>query len=274
VIAAGSVVALIPIILLLVAAAFEPLRLPLLLVLLIGFMASLWLSRSKGTAPGSTTYAYGACLLVVLSMVWSGVALPANALDGSSCASPLAPFALYRAGGALLVLSAVALVARLLGSSAGEIGIRGASRAGVALAVSGLLAVGIAAIFIGPAVAEPFFGPLPVALGNLAALVPALLFAIANASMEETAYRGVLLRWVMRSRSPAVAMAVQAAAFGLAHGVGGAFAGSPLPVVAATAVAGLAFGAVALRTGSLLLPIALHAALDIPIFYANACLRT
>ncbi len=273
-IAAGSVVALIPIILLLVAAAFEPLRLPLLLVLLIGFMASLWLSRSKGTAPGSTTYAYGACLLVVLSMVWSGVALPANALDGSSCASPLAPFALYRAGGALLVLSAVALVARLLGSSAGEIGIRGASRAGVALAVGGLLAVGIAAIFIGPAVAEPFFGPLPVALGNLAALVPALLFAIANASMEETAYRGVLLRWVMRSRSPAVAMAVQAAAFGLAHGVGGAFAGSPLPVVAATAVAGLAFGAVALRTGSLLLPIALHAALDIPIFYANACLRT
>lgn len=273
-IAAGSVVALIPIILLLVAAAFEPLRLPLLLVLLIGFMAGLWLSRSKGTAPGSTTYAYGACLLVVLSMVWSGVALPANALDGSSCASPLAPFALYRAGGALLVLSAVALVARLLGSSAGEIGIRGASRAGVALAVGGLLAVGIAAIFIGPAVAEPFFGPLPVALGNLAALVPALLFAIANASMEETAYRGVLLRWVMRSRSPAVAMAVQAAAFGLAHGVGGAFAGSPLPVVAATAVAGLAFGAVALRTGSLLLPIALHAALDIPIFYANACLRT
>lgn len=273
-IAAGSVVALIPIILLLVAAALEPLRLPLLLVLLIGFMASLWLSRSKGTAPGSTTYAYGACLLVVLSMVWSGVALPANALDGSSCASPLAPFALYRAGGALLVLSAVALVARLLGSSAGEIGIRGASRAGVALAVGGLLAVGIAAIFIGPAVAEPFFGPLPVALGNLAALVPALLFAIANASMEETAYRGVLLRWVMRSRSPAVAMAVQAAAFGLAHGVGGAFAGSPLPVVAATAVAGLAFGAVALRTGSLLLPIALHAALDIPIFYANACLRT
>jgi membrane protease YdiL (CAAX protease family) len=108
----------------------------------------------------------------------------------------------------------------------------------------------------------------------VSAVVPALLFAIANASMEEATYRGVLLRWVMRSHGPMLAMAVQAAAFGLAHGVGGAFAGSPLPVVAATAATGLAFGAIALRTGSLLLPIALHAALDIPIYYANACLQT
>jgi CAAX amino terminal protease family. len=129
------------------------------------------------------------------------------------------------------------------------------------------------AVFIGPAVAEPFFGPLPVALGNVSALFPALLFAIANASMEETVYRGVLLRWVMRSHGPLLAMAVQAAAFGLAHGVGSDFAGSPLPVMAATAAAGLAFGAMSLRTGSLLLPIALHAALDIPIYYANACLQ-
>jgi len=77
----------------------------------------------------------------------------------------------------------------------------------------------------------------------------------------------------MRWRGPLVAVAVQAAAFGLAHGVGGDFAGSPLPVMAATAAAGLALGAITLRTGSLLLPVALHAALDIPIYYANACLQ-
>lgn len=266
-------VAWLALILLLAAAAFEPLRLPALLVLLIGFVASLWQARSSSTPPRSNPFVHGACLLTVLSMAWSGVALPAGARDGSSCANLLAPFALYRAAGAVLVLVAVALVVRLLGSTAAEIGIRQAPRSDLALALGALLAVGIVAVFIGPALAEPFFGPLPVGLGNVSALFPALLFAVANASMEETVYRGVLLRWVMRSHGPLLAVAVQAAAFGLAHGVGSDFAGSPLPVMAATAAGGLAFGAISLRTGSLLLPIALHAALDIPIYYANACLQ-
>ncbi|HYM52154.1 MAG TPA: CPBP family intramembrane glutamic endopeptidase [Candidatus Dormibacteraeota bacterium] len=266
-------VAGLPLIPLLAAAAFEPLRLPVLLVLAIGFVAGLWRARRNGTPQSAAAFVFGACLLVTLSMVWDGVALPADARDGSTCASLLAPFALYRAAGAVLVLTALALVVRLLGSSAGEIGFTRVSRTGIALALGALLAVGIVALYIGPAVAEPFFGPLPVALGNVSALVPALLFAIANASMEETVYRGVLLRWVMRSHGPLLAMGVQALAFGLAHGVGSDFAGSPLPVMAATAAAGAAFGAIVLRTGSLLLPIALHAALDIPIYYANACLQ-
>jgi len=263
-----------PFVLLLAATAVEPLRVPILLVVLVGFAAHLVRARRGATGPSPATFVYGACVLVTLTAAWSGVALPAEARDGSSCAELLAPFAVYRAAGALLVLAAVALVVRLLGSTAGEIGIPPPSRAALALAVTALAVVGIAATFVGPAVAEPFFGPLPVALGNVSALVPALLFAVANASMEETVYRGALLRWVMRSRGPVVAMAVQAAAFGLAHGVGSDFAGSPLPVMAATALGGLAFGAIALRTGSLLLPIALHAALDLWIYYANACLQT
>ncbi len=268
-----TAIAGLPLVLALGAAALETLRLPVLLMLLIGFVASLWRSRSNGTPLSSVTFVYGACLLVVLSMAWSGIALPAGARDGSSCASLLAPFALNRAAGAALVLVAVGLVVRLLGSTTAELGLQRASRSGLALAMGTLLVVGIVAVFIGPAVAEPFFGPLPVALGNVSALFPALLFAVANASMEEIVYRGVLLRWVMRWRGPLLAMAVQAAAFGLAHGVGSDFAGSPLPVMAATTAAGLAFGAISLREGSLLLPIALHAALDIPIYYANACLQ-
>jgi membrane protease YdiL (CAAX protease family) len=133
-------------------------------------------------------------------------------------------------------------------------------------------AIGGASAFIGPSLAEPFFGPLPIAMADPAAIVPALVFALANAAMEETAYRGVLLSAVRRWQGAGVAVALQAAAFGLAHGVGGDFAGSPLPVVAATAAGGLAFGMLALRTGSLVLPIAFHAGLDIPIYYANACL--
>lgn len=262
-----------PFILLLAAAAFEGLRLPMLVGLLLGFLASLWRTPSGSTSPTSERFAYAAALLVVLRMAWSGVALPANARDGSTCADLLAPFALYRAAGAVLVLAAVALTIWLLGSTGTEIGLRRVSRRELGLAAGVLGAVGFVATFIGPAVAEPFFGPLPVALGNAAALVPALLFAVANAVMEETVFRGALLHWLMRWRGPFLAIAVQAAAFGLAHGVGGDFVGSPLPVMAATAAAGLALGAVTLRTGSLLLPISLHAALDIPIYYANACLQ-
>jgi membrane protease YdiL (CAAX protease family) len=269
----GALVAWLPIILLVAAAAFESLRLPILLALLIGFTATLWRARAKGAAPSSDAFVYGACMLVALSAAWSGVGLPAAARDGSTCADLLAPFALYRTGGAVLVVITVALVARLIGSTAGEIGLRRVSRGGLVLAIGALLAVGIVAVYVGPAVAEPFFGPLPVALGNLSAMIPALLFAAANASMEETVYRGVLLRWVMRWRGPAIALGIQAAVFGLAHGVGSDFSGSPLPVIAGTTAAGLAFGAISLRTGSLLLPIALHAALDIPIYYANACLQ-
>ncbi|MDQ3690750.1 MAG: CPBP family intramembrane metalloprotease [Chloroflexota bacterium] len=269
----GAALTAIPIGLLLAAAASEALRPPVLLALGGAFVAAWWAYRGDDAGAGAWTYITGACLLATMSLAWTGVDLPATARDGSTCANPLAPFAAYRAVGAVLVLTAVAVVMRLLGLTAATIGVRRASAGGLAVALGALVAVGVFAALIGPALAEPFFGPLPVQMGDPAALVPALLFAIANASMEETVYRGVLLRGLMRSRSPVLALGVQAIVFGLAHGVGSDFSGSPLPVIAATAVGGLAFGAVALRTGSLLVPVALHAALDIPIYYANACLQ-
>ena len=248
-------------------------RLPGLAVLAIGFAASWTRSRRESQGPSTATLTYAACMLVAVSGVWGSVALPAEARDGSTCAAPLAPFAIYRAVGAVLVLMAVAMVVRLLGANVGAIGMQLGSRAAVGAAIAALLIIGLAATVVGPIVAEPFFGPLPVDLGNIAALVPALVFAIANASMEETIYRGALLRWLSPIGGVLLALVVQAGAFGLAHGVGGDFVGSPVPVIAATAVGGMAFGIVALRTGSLLLPIAIHAGLDIPIYYANACLQ-
>jgi membrane protease YdiL (CAAX protease family) len=92
--------------------------------------------------------------------------------------------------------------------------------------------------------------------------------------MEEAAYRGALLRWLAPSVGLVSALALQAAVFGLAHGVGTDFIGSPLPVMAATAAAGLVLGALAIRTNSLLLPIALHIALDIPVYYGKVCAGT
>ena len=91
--------------------------------------------------------------------------------------------------------------------------------------------------------------------------------------MEEVAYRGALLRWLAPATGVLNALALQAFVFGLAHGVGTDFIGSPLPVMAATAAAGLLLGALALRTRSLLLPIAIHLALDIPVFYGKVLPR-
>jgi membrane protease YdiL (CAAX protease family) len=259
------------VVLLLATVAIEPLRLPGLVLLAVGFGASLVWRRERPAS--AETLIWGASVLVSLGAVWSGVPLPGAATDGTRCADWLAPFALYRALGAGLVLAAVAVVLRLVGWNPRDIGFRGLTRSSVVVAAASLAGIGVIAVLIGPAMAEPFFGPLPVDVGNLAALAPALVFAVANATLEETVYRGALLRSIQRAQGPAIAMAVQAVAFGLAHGVGNDFAGSPLPIIAATAAGGLAFGIVALRTGSLLLPIALHAALDIPIYYANACLQ-
>jgi len=44
-----------------------------------------------------------------------------------------------------------------------------------------------------------------------------------------------------------------------------------LPVLAAVTLGGLIAGVLVRRTGSLLLPIAVHAAFDVPLYYAFAC---
>ncbi len=260
----------VPIAVMLVAVGVEALRLPGLLALAAGFAGGIVLDRGRPVSP--TTVVWGASMLVVLTGVWSGVPLPENARDGTTCADWLAPFAVLRAVGAALILTAVAVVLRLSRWSLYDIGVRRTSIRNVVASVGLLVVVGLAAVLIGPAAAEPFFGPLPVDLGNVSAIVPALLFAVANGILEETVYRGVLLESLRRLRGAPFALVVQGIAFGLAHGVGSDFAGSPLPVMLATAAGGLGLGLIALRSGSLLLPFAMHAALDIPIYYANACL--
>ena len=49
---------------------------------------------------------------------------------------------------------------------------------------------------------------------------------------------------------------------------------SPLPVVALMIAGGGAAGWIVVRTGSLAIPIALHVAVDIPLYYGNACLSS
>jgi membrane protease YdiL (CAAX protease family) len=62
----------------------------------------------------------------------------------------------------------------------------------------------------------------------------------------------------------------QAVVFGLAHS-GSDVIGLALPLMLAMGVGGLLAGVIAVRTRSLLLPIAVHIGLDIPIYYSFAC---
>jgi membrane protease YdiL (CAAX protease family) len=211
------------------------------------------------------------CLLVALDIAWAGVPLGAF-LGDLACQDRFVPFAALRVVGALLVLGAAALILRAARADPAGIGLRWPSRPWLVASVAVLPLVGVAAVVLGPILAKPFFGPVSSISPDLGTLVPALAFAIANASMEEVAYRGALLRWLTPVTGAASALALQALVFGLAHGTGTDFTGSPLPVMAATAASGLILGALALRTRSLLLPIVIHIALDIPVFYGKVCL--
>lgn len=88
--------------------------------------------------------------------------------------------------------------------------------------------------------------------------------------MEELIYRGALLGWTSKVMGVWPAVVGQAVVFGLAHS-GSDVVGNGIPLSLALGAGGLIAGIVAVRTRSLLLPIAVHIGLDIPIYYAFAC---
>ncbi|MGZ6299773.1 MAG: CPBP family intramembrane glutamic endopeptidase [Candidatus Limnocylindria bacterium] len=269
----ASAVAALPLLLLVGAAAFESLRPLVMVLLLLGLVLAVVLARRVGRGVVTReAMAFAACLVVALNLAWDGVPLSALIRGMTACADLMAPFAALRVVGALLVLACVGVLMRLMRGTPGDIGLCWPSRGWLILSLIAVPVVGAAAILIGPRLAEPFFGPLSSPTIDPRGLVPAIGFALANATMEEVAYRGALLRWLTPFTGVATALAFQALIFGLAHGVGTDFIGSPLPVMAATATTGLVLGALALRTRSLLLPIAIHVALDIPVFYGKVCL--
>ncbi len=270
----SSPIAAVPLVPLVAAAAIEQLRVVVMLLLLLGLVISLLARRQAREVADGKVLVWAACLLVSVNLVWDSLGLPTPLRGVASCADALSPFALFRAAGAIVVLTGLVLVLRLVRAAPSQIGLRWPSRAWMLMSLAALPAIGTVAALIGPPLAEPFFGPVAGANPDLRALLPAIVFAVANSCMEEAAYRGALLRWLMPAFGVVPAVALQAIVFGLAHGTGTDFIGSPLPVMAATAAAGLALGILAMRTGSLLPAIAIHIALDIPVYYGKVCLGT
>lgn len=234
-----------------------------LAIALAGFL----LQRRRGSP---AMWPWAAVVPLTTILTWSLIPAPVGSPDAGSCADPLSPPALWRATELGLVLVVVALVGRLLGGGHRHLPLARSDGWFVALAAAVGFVIAPLGLLLGADAARPFFGSLHLQIGLAGAIIPALIFAAANATLEETVYRGVLLGWMERNIGTLGAIVIQAAAFGLAH-TGSDFISSPLPILATVSILGLLGGLVVKRTGSLFVPILIHAAFDIPLYYNLAC---
>jgi membrane protease YdiL (CAAX protease family) len=252
-----------PVALLVLGALVRETRPLTLAVLLAGFLIAL-------RANSSVRWALAAALPIAVALCWGLLPTPLADVGGADCANPLSPPAAWRMGEAAVVLGSIAILAWWLRVSPETLLLRRPSRPVIGLSLVGFVVFGPLALLLGAVLARPFFGTFSLDLGQPGAVVPALLFAVANGVMEEIAYRGVFVAWMGRLTGVWPAVVLQALLFGLAHG-GPDFVSSPLPVMAAMTAGALIAAVIAIRTRSLLLPIAIHVALDLPIYYYFAC---
>jgi uncharacterized protein len=210
---------------------------------------------------------------VVALVAWR-LLVPPPGPTGDVCGELLAPTVLWRLGLATVVLGSVAVMATFLHADRASLRLRWPSRPVIVLSAIFALVVGPLALWVGPIIAEPFFGPVGYdvapAGAALTAFLAALVVALANGALEEITFRGALMGWGSRALGSLGANVLQAVVFGIVH-VGSDFSGNPLPVMLAVGAGGFIAGVIAMRTRSLLLPIAVHAAFDLPLYYAFAC---
>jgi membrane protease YdiL (CAAX protease family) len=255
-----------PVALLVAAALAPPLRIPALVAIAAG--AVLALRRTPSGSPGSPGVAWVAALPVAVSLVVGLVPDPRVA-DPGSCDNLMAAPVVRRVVQASLVLGTVGLLATRFGGRRSLGIVLPPDRRVTTLAVVAPALVPIALV-AGPILAEPFFGTVRLGIPSPAALIPAAVLAVANAALEEVAYRGALQRWGAPALGRGGAIAAQALVFGSAH-LGADVGAGVLFLWLGMTAAGLVAGVVADRTRSLLLTFAVHAAVDVPLALALTC---
>jgi membrane protease YdiL (CAAX protease family) len=253
----------VPIGLLIVAAALPVARPVVLAVLVAGFVVAF-----QRQAP--VRWAWAAPIPVAVSLCFGLLPAPLADAAGGDCTDLDSPPAVWRAGEAILTLAVLAAIAFVLRARRSDLSLRWPAQWVVRLAVAGALVLGPIGLLLGALLARPFFGTFELDLSRPGFLVPALVFAIANGSMEELSYRGALLGWTSKVTGTWLAVIGQAVVFGLAHG-GADVGGSPIVLMLALGAGGFLAGVITLQTRSLLVPIAWHVALDLPLYVFLAC---
>lgn len=241
-----------------------PLRWPAFVALLAGMVL---LRRRADPA----AWLWAALAVVELRLAFVAVAPPVGA-GLADCANLFSAPAVARTAEAVVAFTGLAILALWLRVDRGSLSWRLPSTRVTILAIAGPVLLIPLGLWLGPLLARPFFGEIRLELGLPAAILPALLLAGSNGLMEESIFRGAVLGWGSRAVGVAGALVVQALLFGLTH-AGPDFVDpiAALPVLAAVTLGGLIAGWIVVRTGSLLLPIAVHVALDVPLYYAFAC---
>jgi membrane protease YdiL (CAAX protease family) len=226
---------------------------------------------------GRQSIALAAVLPAAAILAWRAIPQPLADPAGADCASLLAPPAVWRFLEGAVGLAAVLVLLWDRRAHLAEIGLTRGSRRLFVASLAGLVVIGPAALYLAGRLGETelgsrFFGTFALDLSQPLALLPALLFAASNALAEELAYRGTLRRWLVPSLGITGANLGQALVFGLAH-TGEDFVGieAVIPTMLAMIAVGFVAGVIARRTGSLTLPLAIHAAADIPIYFYWAC---
>ncbi|MEI7742809.1 MAG: CPBP family intramembrane glutamic endopeptidase, partial [Chloroflexota bacterium] len=185
---------------------------------------------------------------------------------GVACASVGSPV-LWAVVGAAAVVAAVAMLGNLLAVRRIDVGLRRPAKAAIRLAWTGGLALAVISVAGVLLFVRPAFGLPTLDTGGVGFLVPAILWSMATAIADEMAFRGALQLWLARTLGPWPAVLGQAAIYGVTWGVG---EGSPVVGVLA-ACAALVLGSLVVRTRSLLVPLAWHAAFGIGLYALLAC---
>ena len=254
----------VPIGLLMLAAGLSAARPVVLIALVAGLAVAI-----RRHAP--VRWAWAAPIPIAVNLCWGLLAAPLADPLGGDCTDLDSPPAVWRATEAVLALGSLALLAHILRARRSDLGLRWPARWVVRLAIVGAVVLGPTGLVLGAWLARPFFGAFELDLSRPGFLVPALVFAVANGVMEELAYRGALLGWTSRVTGTGLALVGQAVVFGLAHASGGDVGGSPVLLGVALGLGGLLAGLITVRTRSLLVPIAWHVALDLPLYVYLAC---
>jgi membrane protease YdiL (CAAX protease family) len=255
--------ALFPILILALAAFLREVRLVVLVILVIGLLITV----HRGA---TVRWVYAGAVPVAVFMTWRLITAPLAHAGGLDCADAASPPAIWRflqATLALTVLTAVMVVLRVRPSA---IWVRRPSVAIARLSVLGFFVAGPLGLVLGAMLARPYFGTFDLDLTQPAALIPGMIFSLSNAIGEEVLYRGALMAFLARVIGLHPALVVQAVIFGLAH-AGAHFMGSAIPVVLGVGAAGVVAGMLVIKTRSLMLPTAVHVAVDLPIYAFFAC---